>query len=38
MIPVFAPLWGYAAVTAPFFLASDGVALLIPPKVYEIMH
>jgi hypothetical protein len=38
MIPVFSPAWAYAAVTAPFFFASDVAALLIPPKVYEIMH
>jgi hypothetical protein len=41
VIPVtalFSPAWAYTAVTAPFFLASDGVASLIPPKVYEIVH
>ncbi len=38
MIPVFSPAWAYAAVTAPFFLASDGIASLIPPKVYEIVR
>jgi hypothetical protein len=32
------PVWAYLAVTAPFYLASDGVAFLIPPKVYEIVH
>jgi hypothetical protein len=41
MVPVaalFSPAWAYTAVTAPFFLASDGVASLIPPKVFEIVH
>ena len=40
-IPVtaaFSPVWAYTAVTAPFYLASDAVAFLIPPKVYEILH
>lgn len=35
---VLSPVWAYTAVTTPFFLASDGVACLIPPKVYEIVH
>jgi hypothetical protein len=41
MVPIttlFSPAWAYTAVTAPFFLAADGVAWLIPPKVYEIVH
>jgi hypothetical protein len=41
MVPVaalFSPAWAYTAVTAPFFLASDGVASLIPPRVFEIVH
>ncbi len=33
---VTAPVTAYAAVSTPFFLAADGVAFLIPPKVYEI--
>ena len=32
------PIVAYAAVSTPFFLAADGVAFLIPPKVYEIAH
>jgi hypothetical protein len=28
----------FAGVTTPFFLAADGIAFLIPPKVYEIVH
>jgi hypothetical protein len=35
---VFSPLWAYPTVTTPFFLAADGIAFLIPPKVYEILH
>ena len=35
---VFSPIWVYAAVTAPFYLAADGVALFIPPKTYVIIH
>jgi hypothetical protein len=41
LVPVTAllsPVWAYTAVTAPFYLASDGVAFLIPRKVYEIIH
>jgi hypothetical protein len=41
MVPVgaiFSPVWAYTAVTAPFYLAADGIAFLIPPKVYEIAH
>jgi hypothetical protein len=36
--PLIAPIWAYSAVTAPFYLAADGVAFLVPPKVYEIVH
>jgi hypothetical protein len=32
------PVLAYAAATTPFYLAADGVAFLIPPKVYEIVH
>jgi hypothetical protein len=32
------PALAYAAATTPFFLAADGIAFLIPPKVYEIVH
>jgi hypothetical protein len=35
---LFSPAWAYTAVTGPFYLASDGVAFLIPPKTYEIIH
>jgi len=35
---LFSPLWAYPAATSPFFLAADGIAFLIPPKVYEIVH
>jgi hypothetical protein len=28
----------FAAASAPFALAAEGVCLLIPPKVYEIVH
>jgi len=35
---LFSPAWAYTAATAPFFLVADGVAWLIPPKVYEIVH
>ena len=41
LVPVTAlasPAWAYTAVTAPFYLASDGIAFFIPPKVYEIVH
>jgi len=34
----FSPLWAYTAATTPFFLAADGIAFFIPPKVYEIVH
>jgi hypothetical protein len=30
--------WGHVAATTPFFLAADGIAFLIPPQVYEIVH
>jgi hypothetical protein len=32
------PVLAYAAATTPFFLAADGIAFFIPPKVYEIVH
>jgi hypothetical protein len=32
------PVLAYTAATTPFFLAADGIAFLIPPKVYEIVH
>jgi len=32
------PLWVPAVVSAPFIFAADGIAYLIPPKVYEIVH
>jgi hypothetical protein len=35
---VFSPVWAYTAATAPFYLAADGIAFFIPPKVYEIVH
>lgn len=35
---VFSPVWAYTVASAPFYLASDGIAFLIPPKVYEITH
>ena len=35
---VFSPVWAYTAATAPVYLAAVGVAFLIPPKVYEIVH
>jgi hypothetical protein len=35
---VLSPIWAYSLATAPFFLAADGIAFLIPPKVYEITH
>jgi len=38
VVALFSPAWAYTAVTAPFFLASYGIASLIPPKVYEIVH
>lgn len=38
MTVLFTPLWAYPAVTTPFFLAADGIAFFIPPKVYEIVH
>jgi hypothetical protein len=38
MTLVFSPVWAYSLATAPFFLAADGIAFLIPPKVYEITH
>lgn len=40
-IPVTAmlsPALAYAAVSAPIYLAFDGVAFLVPPKVYEIVR
>jgi hypothetical protein len=33
---MWSPLWAYTATIAPFCLAADGVAFLIPPKVYEV--
>jgi hypothetical protein len=41
MVPataLFTPWWVPTAVSAPFVLAADGVAFMIPPKVYEIVH
>jgi hypothetical protein len=38
VVALVSPAWAYAAVTAPFFLASDAVAMLIPPKVYEVVR
>jgi hypothetical protein len=35
---LFSPIWADTAATAPFFLAADGVSLLLPPKVYDIIH
>jgi hypothetical protein len=35
---LFSPIWAYTAATGPFFLAADGIAFLLPPKVYEIVH
>lgn len=35
---IFSPLWAYPAAVSPFFLAADGIAWLIPAKVYEIVH
>lgn len=32
------PVEVYTAATAPFFLAADGIAFFIPPKVYDIVH
>jgi len=32
------PMVAVVAVSTPFFLAADGIAFLIPPKVYEIVH
>jgi hypothetical protein len=32
------PVLACAAATTPFFLAADGIAFFIPPKVYEIVH
>ena len=32
------PVLAYTAVTTPLFLAADGIAFFIPPKVYEIVH
>ena len=32
------PILAYAAAATPFFLAADGIAFFIPPKVYEIVH
>jgi hypothetical protein len=33
----FSPAWVTVA-AIPFFLAADGIAFFIPPKVYEIIH
>lgn len=35
---VFSPVWAYTAASAPFYLVADGIAFLIPPKVYEIIQ
>jgi len=35
---LFFPLLAYPAAAIPFFLAADGIAFFIPPKVYEIVH
>ncbi|HEV8040836.1 MAG TPA: hypothetical protein VGP62_18330 [Bryobacteraceae bacterium] len=32
------PALAYTAATTPFFLAADGIAFLIPPKIYDIVH
>jgi hypothetical protein len=32
------PLLVYAAVSAPVYLVADTVTLLLPPKIYEIVH
>jgi hypothetical protein len=31
------PVWAYTAASAPFFLAADGVAFLMPAKTFEIV-
>jgi len=38
VIGIFSPVWAYTAVTAPFYLAADGVAFFLPSRVYEIVH
>jgi hypothetical protein len=38
LILVTPPVVAFAAASTPFFLAADGIAFLIPPKVYEIVH
>ncbi len=35
---VLSPVWVYTAASAPVLLIADGIAFLIPPKVYEIVH
>jgi hypothetical protein len=35
---LMSPVWAYTAVTAPYYLAADARAFLIPPKVYTIVH
>jgi hypothetical protein len=37
MLPILSPALAYTAASAPFFLAADAVAFLIPKKVYEII-
>ena len=37
-IALFSPVWAYTAVAAPFYLASDGVAFFVRPKIYDIVH
>ena len=32
------PFLAYTAASTPFVLAADGIAFLIPPKVYDIVH
>lgn len=32
------PVWAYTAASAPLFLAADGVAFLLPPKVFDIVQ
>jgi len=32
------PVLAYKAAASPCFLVADGIAFLIPPKVYEIVH
>ena len=36
-LPLGVPVWAYTAASAPVFLAADGISVLLPPAVYELV-